>query len=60
MKPKWFKYIIRDGEYKKVECTHHSYAWSGQMPCTGIYRCVYCGKPEDENSFTGKKNDGRW
>lgn len=21
----------------------HSYAWSGRVPCTGVYRCVHCG-----------------
>jgi hypothetical protein len=35
--------------------TRHSYAWSGNMPCTGMYRCVYCGQPEDPWTFNGKK-----
>jgi len=32
----------------------HSYSWSGSMPCTGVYKCVFCGKPENENTFNGK------
>jgi len=26
----------------------HSYAWSGKMPCTGLYSCVYCGKEKQD------------
>ena len=44
---------------EKVKCTDHSYAWSGKTPCTGVYRCVHCGKPEDENTFDGKKKDDK-
>ena len=33
---------------------HHSFAWSGEMPCTGVYRCVYCGyAPEDKQRKVG-------
>src|SRR5574343_2057766 len=39
----------------KFECTEHSYAWSGNMPNTGKYCCVHCGKPESEDTFDGKK-----
>lgn len=24
-----------------------SYAWSGDIPCTGVYRCIYCGHVTD-------------
>lgn len=27
----------------KVPREHHSYRWTGEMPCTGEYRCVFCG-----------------
>lgn len=46
IKPKW-------ALTRAYECTRHSYAWSGNIPCTGMYRCVYCGKPKDEHSFNG-------
>jgi len=32
------------GSTFKIERKTHSYAWSGAIPCTGVYRCVYCGK----------------
>jgi hypothetical protein len=22
----------------------HSYAWTGRVPCTGVLRCILCGK----------------
>ncbi len=31
----------------------HSYAWSGNMPCTGMYQCVHCGSPKNPDSFNG-------
>ena len=46
-----YKYLYdlkNPGKIIKVECTNHSYAWSGKMPCTGTYRCIHCGK-EKEN-----------
>lgn len=40
------------GKLKKIT-GEHSYAWSGKMPCTGIYRCVFCGHvPEKESENT--------
>lgn len=33
------------GRIKIIEVEEHSYAWSGSIPCTGVYRCVYCGRP---------------
>lgn len=41
---KYYKYLVWDGKVIKVECKKHSYAWSGKIPCTGVYRCVLCGK----------------
>lgn len=26
----------------------HSFAWSGQMPCTGVYQCKLCGHIDSE------------
>ncbi len=26
----------------------HSYAWSGNIPCTGQQRCVFCNKLKDD------------
>lgn len=41
---------------KRRELIPHkcSFRWSGNMPNTGLYCCVTCGKPEDSNSFDGK------
>jgi len=47
-KYKWTKTLCWMGRMKAVECKEHSYAWSGKIPCTGIRRCIYCGKPADE------------
>lgn len=35
------------GKCVTVKCTNHSYAWSGKIPCTGVRRCIYCGKIEE-------------
>jgi hypothetical protein len=45
---KYYKYLVWHGRVDKVECIDHAYAWSGKIPCTGIRRCVFCGKPEEE------------
>ena len=43
-------------ELKKRLVTHeHTYRWTGKEPCSGMYCCVHCGKPEDETTFNGKK-----
>ena len=41
------------GTVKTVSC-NHMYRWTGSMPCTGMYACVFCGKLKDEESFNGK------
>ena len=41
-------YDWETGNIKTVECVSHSYAWSGTIPCTGIKRCIYCGKEKGE------------
>jgi hypothetical protein len=41
------------GQCITVECKDHSYAWSGKIPCTGIRRCIHCGKPEQEDRTHG-------
>jgi hypothetical protein len=43
---RWTKYLAWKGKVTETECTEHSYAWSGKIPCTGIRKCVFCGKPE--------------
>jgi len=48
---KYYKTLLdfdNPGKVKDVECVEHSYAWSGEMPCTGVYCCVFCGKVKDE------------
>jgi len=44
---KWV-YTGYPGEIEKVLCNKHTYSWSGNVPCTGIRRCVHCGKYECE------------
>jgi hypothetical protein len=39
---------------KLVTVKSHHYAWSGRVPCTGMWKCTRCGKPEDPKSFNGK------
>lgn len=48
----WTKVLV---DCTEVECTHHRYAWSGKMPCTGMLKCVLCGKPEDESTHDGSR-----
>lgn len=36
------------GKTKKITVDHHSYTYSGQIPCTGSLVCIYCGKFKDE------------
>ena len=43
---KWIKYLVWKGEITEKECLEHDYAWSGKIPCTGVSRCIFCGKPE--------------
>ena len=53
MKKKHYKYLVWHGKVTKVECKDHSYSWSGKIPCTGLYRCVLCGK---EKGIDHKQN----
>ena len=50
---KWKDLIMREcirlvydlenpGKLKKIT-GEHSFAWSGKIPCTGVYKCVFCG-----------------
>ncbi|MFW6173971.1 MAG: hypothetical protein ACOC5T_09525 [Elusimicrobiota bacterium] len=36
--------------YKDEECGTekflHSFRWTGSMPNTGVYKCIFCGKVE--------------
>lgn len=45
---KWYREYTWKGKYCKEECAEHFYAWSGEIPCTGIKYCLKCGKPEEE------------
>lgn len=47
------------GMVKEIVVPEHSYAWSGRMPNTGTYRCIYCGKPEDSTTFSGRRKTMR-
>ena len=33
---KHIKYLEWKGKVTEKECTEHSYAWSGKIPCSGI------------------------
>lgn len=45
------------GKVKIIEVPEHRYAWSGTIPCTGVYRCVYCGKPVSKDSTENQKGN---
>lgn len=45
---KYIKYLVWEGKVTEKECIDHSYVWTGKIPCTGEQRCVWCGKPKDE------------
>jgi len=45
-KGKWFKTLCWKGVIETIPCNIHSYAWAGKIPCTGVYACIYCGKPK--------------
>jgi hypothetical protein len=56
----WTKTIAWCGKVETVECKEHSYACSGRMPCTGVRRCIYCGKPAEksmEGNVTSTNNE---
>jgi len=46
IRKQYHKYLVdwNTGKVVKVKCKNHSYTWSGTIPCTGIYRCIHCGK----------------
>jgi len=52
---KYYKYICWKGIVEKIECIDHSYSWSGKIPCTGVYRCIYCGKIKKEENQQWQK-----
>jgi len=43
---RWFKTLVWRGKISTVPCCPHNYAWAGITPCTGVYRCILCGKPK--------------
>jgi len=44
----WTRYYNDHGTVSVGPCVEHHFAWSGKMPCTGIRRCIYCGKPKED------------
>ena len=52
-KKRFVKTICLDGKTIETECKEHQYRWSGEIPCTGIWCCVLCGKPEAD-TFNGR------
>jgi hypothetical protein len=50
---RWYKIVASINGTREIECKEHSYRWSGNMPCTGMKKCIFCGKPEDETTFNG-------
>ena len=35
--------ICWQGKVETIIVPDHLYAWDGEIPCTGNYRCVHCG-----------------
>ena len=50
--------IVWNGLCKEIEAPEHSYAWSGQIPCTGVLRCIYCGRYKDDEEKKTKEQGG--
>ena len=49
-----------NGEWCRVngrKCLNHKYVYSGEIPCTGVKKCIYCGKPEEELQLSFKETD---
>jgi len=36
------------GEVEDIVVDSHSFSWTGRVPCTGRYACMYCGKTKEE------------
>lgn len=34
------------GEVENITVENHSFSWSGEVHCTGVYRCVHCGNTD--------------
>ena len=52
----YYKWLVWDGVIKKVVCKDHAYHWSGKMPCTGVRKCMFCGKLEDTDETTTRQS----
>jgi len=44
--------VVWDDKVEEIVVNHHSYAYSGIIPCTGAFRCIYCGKHYDAKDFS--------
>lgn len=53
MKAPHYRLLMRRGGVIKKLCTDHAWAYSGSMPCTGLIKCVFCGKIKDDQRSTG-------
>lgn len=47
--------IMWHGKVQEIVVDYHAYGWSGRIPCTGVRRCIYCGRTEDENQEEDQK-----
>jgi len=37
------------GKEERIPRKEHAFRWTGKMPCTGTYRCIFCGyEPQDK------------
>lgn len=41
--------ICWHGIVSEIIVEKHAYVWSGRIPCTGVKKCIYCGKVKEEN-----------
>ncbi len=42
------------GRITTINTKEHSYSWSGKIPCTGVYRCIFCGYVKERNNQNEK------
>lgn len=47
------------GKVEEITVDHHMFAWSGEIPCTGTLRCIYCGMHEDEFKRRNQMTESR-
>lgn len=45
---KCIRQIVVGGKVETIILDEHVFRWSGKIPCTGVRRCLYCNKYEED------------